>query len=104
MSKRQHVVPHPDGWAVRKEGSDRVTSIHPTQRDAFDRAREIAINQRTEVVTHRPDGRIRDSDSYGNDPNPPKDRRPRSWAGPWPFQLHPLAPEMEWLRLPPVHP
>jgi hypothetical protein len=27
------------------------------------------------VVIHRPDGRIRDSDSYGNDPIPPRDRK-----------------------------
>lgn len=39
------------------------------------RAREIAINERSEVVIHRPDGRIRDKDSYGNDPNPPRDRK-----------------------------
>ena len=73
---RQHVVPHPNGgWAVRPERGDRASSRHPTQSDAIDRAREIAENQRTEVVIHRPDGRIRDSDSYGNDPNPPRDKK-----------------------------
>ncbi len=35
-------------------------------------AREIAINQRSEVVIHDRQGLIRDKDSYGNDPNPPK--------------------------------
>lgn len=68
----QHVVHRDDGsWAVRGEGNDRDTSRHPTQGDAIDRARDIAINQRGEVVIHRPDGRIRDRDSYGNDPFPP---------------------------------
>jgi uncharacterized protein YdaT len=71
----QHVVPHDGEWAVRGEGNQRVTSIHDTQREAIQRAREIAINQEAEVVIHRPDGRIRDSDSYGNDPNPPRDRK-----------------------------
>ena len=75
MGKDQHVVPHEDGWAIRGEGNQRVTSIHDTQRDAAERAREIARNQGSEVVIHRRDGTIRDSDSYGNDPNPPKDRR-----------------------------
>ena len=37
-------------------------------------ARDIARNQRSEVVTHGRDGRIRSKDSYGNDPSPPKDR------------------------------
>lgn len=73
MARRnQHVVPHPDGWAVRPAGGSRPSSVHPTQQAAGDRARSIAQNQRTEVVTHRPDGRIRDRDSYGNDPFPPK--------------------------------
>jgi uncharacterized protein YdaT len=75
MGKDQHVVPHEDGWAVRGEGNQRVTSVHDTQGEATERAREIARNQRSEVVIHRRDGTIRDSDSYGNDPNPPRDRK-----------------------------
>lgn len=75
MGKDQHVVPHEDGWAIRGEGNQRVTSVHDTQREAADRAREIARNQGSEVVIHRRDGTIRDSDSYGNDPNPPRDRK-----------------------------
>lgn len=77
MSKKRdiHVVPHKEGWATKKEGASRPGSIHPTQKAALERARTQAILERVEVVTHRPDGRIRDSDSYGNDPNPPKDRK-----------------------------
>ncbi len=77
MSKKRdiHVVPHRDGWATRKEGAGRVGTHHDTQRDAIERARDQAIRDRVEVVIHRKDGRIRDSDSYGNDPNPPKDRK-----------------------------
>ncbi|HTO77368.1 MAG TPA: DUF2188 domain-containing protein [Thermoanaerobaculia bacterium] len=75
MSNRVHVVPHKDGWAVRREGSDRASSVHPTQAEAIDAARPTAQRERTELVTHGTDGRIRDSDSYGNDPNPPKDRK-----------------------------
>ncbi|MES0076603.1 DUF2188 domain-containing protein [Mesorhizobium sp. M0058] len=70
--KNQHVVPHGDDWAVRGAGNGKVTSIHQTQADAERAAREIAINQRSEVVIHRPDGRIRDKNSYGNDPSPPE--------------------------------
>lgn len=75
MSKRQHVLPRDEDWGVRGEGNSRDTSHHGTQRDAIDAAREIAQNQRTEVVIHGRDGRIRDADSYGNDPNPPKDNK-----------------------------
>lgn len=72
MGKNQHVVPTDDGWGVRGEGNERLTSIHDTQAEAEAAAREIAINQRSEVVIHRPDGRIRDTNSYGNDPFPPR--------------------------------
>ena len=71
-SKNQHVVPHQDGWAVKGEGNQRATSVHNTQQQAFDAARQIARNQQSELVIHRPDGRIRDKNSYGHDPFPPK--------------------------------
>jgi hypothetical protein len=70
--KNQHVVPHQDGWAVKGVGNDRATSVHETQQQAIDAARDIARRHQSEVVIHRPDGRIRDKDSYGNDPFPPK--------------------------------
>lgn len=70
-----HVVPHQDGWATKKEGSGRAGTVNETQSEAIARAREQAIRERVEVVIHRKDGTIRDSDSYGSDPNPPKDRK-----------------------------
>jgi uncharacterized protein YdaT len=70
-----HVVPHQGDWATRREGSDRVGTIHDTQGKAIDAAKERAQREGVEVVIHRPDGRIRDSDSYGKDPNPPKDKK-----------------------------
>lgn len=76
MSKKnQHVVPLGKGWAVRGEGNTRLTTITETQKDAINVAREIAKNNRSEVVIHGRDGKIRDKDSYGNDPNPPKDTK-----------------------------
>lgn len=73
--KKQHVVPHQGKWAVKGENNSRATSVHNTQSEAIDKARDIAINQRSEVVIHRPNGQIRDKDSYGNDPCPPKDSK-----------------------------
>ena len=75
MSKRVHVVPHRDGWAVKREGNNRATSVHGTQKDAQRAAVPIAKRENTEVVTHGRDGKIRDSDSYGNDSNPPRDTK-----------------------------
>jgi len=77
MSKKDiHVTPHPKGgWQTKKEGADRAGSKHGTQRDAIDRARGQAKREKVEVVIHGKDGTIRDSDSYGNDPCPPKDKK-----------------------------
>lgn len=70
--KGQHVVPRDGGWAVRRSGSDKVTRMFETQREAISAAREIARNQRTELYIHGRDGLIRERESYGNDPFPPK--------------------------------
>ena len=76
MSKKNvHVVPHKDGWATKTEGSDRAGSVHDTQGEAIERGREQAKRERSELRIHRKDGTIRDSDSYGNDPHPPKDKK-----------------------------
>lgn len=72
----QHVVPTPDGkWGVRGEGNHRITKKVDTQGDAIDVAREIAKNNKSEVVIHRPDGTIRDKDSFGDDPPSVKDTK-----------------------------
>jgi hypothetical protein len=73
MSKKnQHVVPHADGWAVQGAGNNRATSVHDTQAEAIDRARGIAQNNQSEILIHGRNGQIRERDSYGNDPFPPK--------------------------------
>ena len=73
MSKRdQHIVPHKEGWAVRGAGSQRASSIHRTQEQAIDAGQNVARNQGTELYIHGRDGRIRERDSHGHDPHPPK--------------------------------
>lgn len=71
--KGQHVVPSPSGgWSVRKAGSSKATKTFSKQQDAIDAATQIARNQRTELYVHSRDGRIRERNSYGNDPHPPR--------------------------------
>ena len=68
----QHVVPHGDDWAVKGAGNSKATSVHSTQQEAIDRGRSIAQNQKSELLIHGENGRIREKNSYGNDPYPPK--------------------------------
>lgn len=73
MGKNQHVVPHPDGWAVKGEGNSKPTRVTSTQAEAIQIAQEIARNQKSDTKIHGTDGKIRAGNSYGNDPFPPRD-------------------------------
>ena len=75
MGKNQHVVPHEGKWAVRGEGNTRVSSEHRTQGSAINSAVRTARHEKSEVVIHGRDGKIRDKDSYGPDPCPPRDTK-----------------------------
>ena len=75
MPKGVHVVPAGGRWGVRRAGSSRLTSTHRTQNAAINRAVPIAKREHTEVVIHRRNGQIRDSDSYGHDPSSIRDRK-----------------------------
>lgn len=70
--KNQWVVRNGDKWCVRGEGNDRLTSTHDTQQEAFERARDIARNQGSEVFIQGTDGKIRERNTYGKDPFPPR--------------------------------
>ena len=73
--KNVHVVPHQDGWAVKTEGSTRAAVVTDTQGQAIDHGRQQARRIQGELFIHGTDGKIRDRDSYGNDPCPPKDAK-----------------------------
>ena len=62
-------------WAVKGERDDRASGLYGTQRKAINTGREIERNNRFDLVIHDRENSILDSDSYGNDPCPPKARR-----------------------------
>ena len=64
---------HADGWAVRREGSDRASKVERRKVDAVDLGRSMAQRERTELIVQRKDGTIQSKDSYGRDPFPPRD-------------------------------
>ena len=74
MSRKHdvHVSTTPNGrWKVTQDGEK--LSTHRTQTLADDAARRQAIHDGVDRVTHGRDGKIRSKDSYGKDPNPPRD-------------------------------
>lgn len=74
----RYVVKHDDGWAVKKPGADRASSVHDTQREAERAAKDTVRNLGGgEVRIQDREGQWRDSDTVppGNDPMPPRDRK-----------------------------
>ena len=67
-----HIVPHNWERASRKEWSSRISARFETQQEAIDYGRWQARGSKWELFIHWRNGKIRDRDSYGNDPFPPK--------------------------------
>ncbi len=76
MSKNIHVTHRANNsWAVIGEKDSRASSLHTTQGAAIQAARPIAMHNHSELVIHDRDNRIRDKDSFGPDPLPPRDTK-----------------------------
>lgn len=72
-SKNIHVVKTPTGWAGKREGADRASFTGNTQAEVVARATEIARREQGEVLIHRRDNnQIRERNTFGKDPFPPK--------------------------------
>jgi len=77
MVKRDthRVMPHEDGWQVKRDGDQKPSRVAETKKEAEKVAREISRNQGTELQIHGKDMKIQRSDSHGNDPCPPVDKK-----------------------------
>jgi hypothetical protein len=60
---------------VKKEGPGDAYLKTPDSGGSRKRTKQLAKKAEVEAVYHKRDGTIKDKDSYGNDPNPPKDRK-----------------------------
>ncbi|MFH2012775.1 MAG: DUF2188 domain-containing protein [Pseudomonadota bacterium] len=71
------VYRRPDGtWVNKRNDSDKASSLHETQKEAEQAARDMLKKQGGgELITKGLDGKIRSKDTIapGNDPYPPKD-------------------------------
>ncbi|CAH1235000.1 conserved hypothetical protein [Vibrio harveyi] len=56
-------------WKGKREDASRASVTGSTQKEVFERTRELAQKAQSEVSIHRGDnGKIRAKHSYGNDP------------------------------------
>jgi hypothetical protein len=76
-NKNRTVYRRNDGtWVNKRNDADKASSLHTTQHDAEDAAKDMLHNQGGgELTIKGRDGRIRSKDTVppGNDTNPPKD-------------------------------
>ncbi len=71
--QNEHVTKRDDGkWQVIGEGNKRASAVTDTQAQAIVIAKDLAIKNKSELLIHGENGRIREKNSYGNDPFPPK--------------------------------
>ena len=70
-----HVVPRAGDWAVRRSGAERDSSHHAPRKPRSVLGVAPPNANQTELFIHGRNGRIRDRDSFGNDPFPPRDTK-----------------------------
>ena len=77
MSKKDiHITHREDGqWAVIREKAKQASGLFPTQEKAIGVGRPMAKRDKVDLVIHDIKNRIRDADSYGHDPCPPRDTK-----------------------------
>jgi len=74
--KQVWVSPNGDnGWKVKTAGSSRPYKILPTKQEAMEIGKQVAQNNNAELIPQKKDGTIQNPNSYGSDPNPPKDKK-----------------------------
>lgn len=78
MTKKNiHTVYNKDRkmWETKKEGQEKPLASSHTKETAEEKSIREAKKAGVEHVIHNKDGKISDKDSYGKDPNPPKDKK-----------------------------
>jgi len=66
--KRVSVSKHPDGWKAKIAGNERASKVCTTQAECREFGIDLAKKIGAEFTLHGKDGRIREKNSYGNDP------------------------------------
>lgn len=72
--KNVHTTPNPAGKGWVNQVGGEVVSTHRKKDTAVERGRDIARGAKAEHYVHNKDGKIGRANSYGRDPNPPRDK------------------------------
>ncbi len=72
MGKNIHITKTGNQWKVLTAGAEKASALFDTQKEAIERGTEIAQNRKSEILIHGRDGKIRERNTFGNDPFPPR--------------------------------
>lgn len=59
-----HIVPHKSGWALRREGAQRVSAVFSTKDEALEHGMGLARHQKSALVVYGRDGTIEEKVDY----------------------------------------
>ncbi len=72
MQNSIHITPHEDGWQIKKAGNSKASKVCSTQKECIELGTQQAKRNGAELYIHNKQGKIREKNSFGNDPFPPK--------------------------------
>lgn len=67
-----HITKCEEGWQVKEAKTGRVFSVSSTQQAAIEYGTMVARSSESEILIHGRNGKIRERNTFGNDPFPPK--------------------------------
>lgn len=68
MANNYWCTKHDSGWQVKREGDAAPLSTHKTQEEGWKECMRVAKAAKVEAILSGEDGKIRERNSYGNDP------------------------------------
>ncbi len=72
MANNIHITPSHDAWQIKRAGGQRASAKFKTQAEAIQKATAMARSDSSELFIHGRNGRIRERNTFGNDPYPPQ--------------------------------
>src|SRR5262245_22154664 len=95
-SQRIHIVPHEQGWALKREGQDKIQSTYATQKEAIDAGRDLARDDEVDLVVHRQDGTFRSVLTYTDDNMNERTTEHRSTTRVHAHDVFPVGSRVSW--------
>ena len=75
MKNNIHVLYKDNEWYIKIENKENIIKTFNTKDEAIDYGKTLAQKNKVELVIHNKNNIISNKNSYGNDTNPPKDKK-----------------------------